>query len=86
MATPSSRVIITPLLSAHLQFCPQTCQKPVKFEKIRYISVITQKSVIFKKSKIDFKLTGSVTVSLQPLATITHAYFQFYMLSNTRNA
>ncbi len=42
-------------------------------KQIRYISVITQKSVIFKKSKIDFKSTGSVSVSLQPLATITHA-------------
>ncbi len=53
--------------------------------KIRYISVITQKSVIFKKSKIDFKSTGSVSVSLHPLATITHAYFQFYVLSTKRN-
>ena len=47
-------------------------------KKIRYISVITQKSVIFKKSKIDFKSTGSVPVSLQPLATITHAYFMSF--------
>ena len=45
---------------------PQTFRKPVKIIKIRYISVITQKSVIFKESKIDFKSTGYVTVSLTP--------------------
>jgi hypothetical protein len=53
--------------------------KTGKNSKIRY------KSVIFEKSKIDFKLTGCVPVSLQPLATITHAYFQSYMLCTTRN-
>ncbi len=36
---------------------------------------------MLKKSKINVKSTGSVAVSLQPLATITHAYFQLYMLS-----
>ena len=75
----------TRLLYAHLQFHPQKCRKPVKNQKIRYKSVI-KKSVIFKKSKIDFKSTGSVTVSLQPLATITHAYFPLYMLSTKRNS
>ena len=44
-----------------------------------------KKSVIFEKLKIDFKSTGCVPVSLQPLATITHAYFQLYMLSTKRN-
>ncbi len=39
--------------------------------KIRYI----------KKSKIDFQSTGSVPVSLQPLATVKDDYFQLYMLS-----
>ena len=74
----------TRLLYAHLQFRPQKCRKPVKLKKIRYVSVITQKSVILKKSKIDFQSTGCVTISLHPLATITHAYFQLYMLSTTR--
>ena len=55
--------------------------KTGKIQKIRYISVITQKSVILKKSKIDFQSTGSVPVSLQPLATVTDDYFQLYMLS-----
>ena len=45
------------------------------------MSVITLKSGIFKKSKINFKSTGSVAVSLQPLATLTDDYFQLYMLS-----
>ena len=72
-------------MSAHYLFRPQKCRKPVKIQKIRYKSVITKLSNIFEKSKIDFKSTGSVSVSLQPLATITHAYFQLYMLSNTRN-
>jgi hypothetical protein len=72
-------------LSAHFQFRPQKCRKPVKIQKIRYKSVKTQKSVIFEKSKIVFQSTGCVPVSLQPLAIITHAYFQLYMLSTTRN-
>jgi hypothetical protein len=63
----------------------EKCRKPVKIQKIRYKSVITEKSVILEKSKIDFQSTGCVLVSLQPLATITHAYFQLYMLSTTRN-
>ncbi len=73
------------IINAHLQFRPQTCRKPVKFKKIRYISVINKKSVIFKKSKIDFISTGSVPVSLQPMATFPHAYFRLYMLSTKRN-
>ena len=48
---------------------------------IRY----NKKSVIFEKSKIDFKSTGCVPVSLQPLPTLTDDYFQLYMLSNKRN-
>ncbi len=48
--------------------------KTGKIQKIRYISVITQKLVILKKSKIDFKSTGSVSVSLQPLATLPLSY------------
>ncbi len=39
--------------------------------KIRYI----------KKVKIDFQSTGSISVSLQPLTTVTDDYFQVYMLS-----
>ena len=45
------------------------------------ISVITRKSVIFKKSKIDFKSTGSVMVSFRTSGLISPAYFLFYMLS-----
>jgi hypothetical protein len=74
-----SIVIRTPPIST------SKMSKTGKIKKNRYISVITQKSVIFKKSKIDFKSTGSVPVSFQPLATITHAYFQLYMLSTMRN-
>ena len=59
--------------------------KTGKIKKKRYISVITQKSVIFKMSKTDCNSTGSVGVSLQPLATKTHAYFLFYMQPTTRN-
>ena len=41
---------------------------------------------MLEKSKIDLQSTGCVPVSLQPLATITHAYFQLYMLSTKRNS
>ena len=68
-------------MSAHYQFRPQICQKPVKIQKNRYKSLINKISVIFEKSKIDFKSTGSVPVSLQPLATLTDDYLQLYMLS-----
>ncbi len=73
-----SIIIRTPPISS------SKMSKTGKIKIIRYISVITQKSVILKKSKVDFKSTGCVTVSLHPLATITHAYFQLYMLSTTR--
>ena len=75
----------TPLLSAHFQFRPQKCRKPVKIQKIRYKSVITKKSVIFEKSKIDFKSTGCVPVSLTPLGLQVHVQFRHYMLSKFRN-
>ncbi len=39
--------------------------KTGKIQKIRYIYVINKKSVILKKSKIDFKSTGSVPVTGQ---------------------
>ncbi len=55
--------------------------KTGKNVKIRYISVITKKCGIFKKSKINFQSTGSVSVSLHLLATLTDDYFQLYMLS-----
>ena len=55
--------------------------KTGKTAKIRYKSVIKKKSVIFEKLKIDFQSTGSVPVSLQPLATLTDDYLQLYMLS-----
>ena len=79
----------TRLLYKHLQFLPQKCRKPVtvkcKIKKnplyIRYNSKIRY----IKKSKIDFQSTGCVTVSLHPLASITHASLQFYMLCTTRN-
>ena len=70
-----SIVIRTPPISS------SKMSKTGKIKKTRYISVITQKSVIFKKSKIDVQSNGCVTVSLHPLASITHAYFQLYMLS-----
>ena len=73
------------IMMASKLFSSSKMSKTGKNQKIRYKSVITKKSVIFEKSKIDFKSTGCVPVSLQPLATITHAYFQLYMLSNTRN-
>jgi hypothetical protein len=56
-----------------------------KITKKRYISVITKKSVIFRKSKINFNSTGSVPVSLHPTVTLTDDYFQLYMLSKMRN-
>ncbi len=64
-----SIVIRTPPIS------PSKMTKTGKFNKFRYISVITEKSVIFKKSKFDFQSTGFVTVSLHILATITNAHF-----------
>ena len=71
------------IMRASMLFSSSKCRKPVKNKKKRYKSVI-KKSVILKKSKIDFKSTGSVTVSLQPLATLTDDYFQLYMLSTKR--
>ena len=58
---------------------------PISSSKMSKTGKIINKSVLFKKSKINFKSTGSVPVSLQPLATITHAYFQLYMLFIKRN-
>ncbi len=49
-------------VGALIRYIRYNSQKPVKIAKIR-ISVITQKSVIFKKSKIDFQSNGCVPVS-----------------------
>jgi hypothetical protein len=68
-------VICTPPISS------SKISKTGKIKKIRYISVITQKSVILKFSKIDFKYRGCVSVNLQPSGQIMPAYFLFYMLS-----
>ena len=69
------------IMMASKFFSSSKMSKTGKNPKIRYKSVITQKSVIFEISKIDLKSTRCVTVSLQPLATKTHAYLQLYMLS-----
>ncbi len=69
------------IMMASKFFSPSKKSRTGKNQKIRYKSVITKKSVIFENSKIDFKSTGCFTVSLQSLATKTHAYFPLYMLS-----
>ncbi len=55
--------------------------KTGKTANIRYKSVIKKNPLYLKKLKIDFQSTGSVPVSLQPLATLTDDYLQLYMLS-----
>ena len=56
-----------------------------KSKKIRYSYKSVIKNPLYLKSqKIDSKSTGSVTVSLQCLATLTDDYFQLYMLSTKR--
>ena len=61
------------IMMASKLFSSSKMSKTGKNQKIRYKSVITKKSVIFLKSKINLKSTRCVTVSLQPLATKTHA-------------
>ncbi len=59
--------------------------KTGKNQKIRYKSVIINKSVILKKLKINFKSTGCVAVSLKPSGLLLHGQFRHYMLSKCRN-
>jgi hypothetical protein len=77
---PASRFSITPLNSG------SKWGKNDKIPKIRYKSVITQKSVVEISYKILLISPLCVAVSLPPSGLRVHASFMFYMLYNSLNS